>query len=301
MAVVVLAALAVNLAVMVPEIAAVGWLESSFRRLFASRPSRSAVTDMVAFLLVQSSLALVLASVLTVGVVNLFTHGIRGALAPWQMQLVMHPAVYYLLYLLVIDFCNYWAHRFFHQVAFLWEIHKFHHSATEMTVLTATRDHPLERLMGTIFVVLPISLLAPPRDVLALTVIVSAIGPIKHCNAGWSWGWFGKYVVQSPRAHRIHHSIDDRHHNRNYASIFSFWDHMFGTWCADETARPAIGLADNQFNQKGTLSDLASCYQESVRTLFARDLAVDPRAVGLAPPPRPDTHASTTYRSDLPS
>src|SRR4051812_14923522 len=151
----VLVAGAVNFVVMMVELCAIGWEESSIRKLFV-RPSKSAINDIVLFFLVQSSLANVLGALLTFGVVTLFTHEIRQSLAPWQLTVAVNPFFYYGLYLLLIDFCNYWNHRLFHKIEFMWEIHKFHHAATEMTVLTATRDHPLERIMGTLFVVIPV-------------------------------------------------------------------------------------------------------------------------------------------------
>jgi sterol desaturase/sphingolipid hydroxylase (fatty acid hydroxylase superfamily) len=268
LAISVLVASAVNMGVMLIELWVMGWQESSLRRLFV-RPSKSAINDIVLFFLVQSSVATFLGSILTLGIVSFFTHQIRRSLAPWQLTIALNPFFYYGLYLLVIDFCNYWNHRLFHKIEFLWEIHKFHHAATEMTVLTATRDHPLERIMGTLFVVLPVALLAPPaKEVALLTLLVAVIGPLKHSGMDWGWGWFGKYVVQSPRAHRIHHSIEPQHHNKNYASIFSFWDHFFATWSKDETSTPAVGIVGNELNHNGTIWDMAHCYDSSLRSVL---------------------------------
>jgi sterol desaturase/sphingolipid hydroxylase (fatty acid hydroxylase superfamily) len=201
---------------------------------------------------------------------------VRHSLAPWQVKIAFNPFFYYGTYLVLVDFFNYWNHRMFHQVGFLWEIHKFHHAATEMTVLTATRDHPVERIFGTLFVVLPVALLAPPSgEIFWLTLFVAAIGPIKHSGLDWGWSWFGKYVVQSPRAHWIHHSTEYRHHNKNYASIFSFWDHIFGTWHEPEKERPVIGLANNPLNRRGTLWDIWACYRSSCESLWRKILGKD--------------------------
>ena len=40
-------------------------------------------------------------------------------------------------------FVNYWAHRLLHTRA-LFEVHKVHHSALELNVLTPTRNHPVD-------------------------------------------------------------------------------------------------------------------------------------------------------------
>ena len=256
-------AFGVNIAVMLVELCFVGWKESSLQRVFV-RPSRSAISDLLLFVLVQTALAKIIGSIMTFGVINIFTFHVKQNLAPWQVQLAMNPFLYYGVYLLFIDFFNYWNHRAFHQFEFLWEIHKFHHAATEMTVFTATRDHPIERIFGTVFVVLPVALLAPPAsDVFWLTLFVATIGPLKHSALDLDWSWFGRYVIQSPRAHRIHHSVESRHHNKNYASIFSFWDHMFGTWYEPGLERPTLGVEDNPYNHRGTWWDILMCYRQS--------------------------------------
>ena len=42
--------------------------------------------------------------------------------------------------ILAKDFIAYWSHRISHMVPFLWDSHEFHHSATEMTMLSAWRN-----------------------------------------------------------------------------------------------------------------------------------------------------------------
>lgn len=37
-------------------------------------------------------------------------------------------------------------------------------------------------------------------------------------------------VIVSPNMHRVHHSELRREHDGNYASIFSFWDRLFGSY-----------------------------------------------------------------------
>ena len=50
----------------------------------------------------------------------------------------------------------------------------------------------------------------------------------------------------TPHVHRLHHSIDRSLSDTNYANIFPFWDHLFGTF-SDPTLHVAgeVGVADD--------------------------------------------------------
>jgi sterol desaturase/sphingolipid hydroxylase (fatty acid hydroxylase superfamily) len=57
--------------------------------------------------------------------------------------------------------------------------------------------------------------------------------------AEWPWlarfalallfGDLVRYVLVTPQFHRVHHSIEPRHRDRNFGLTFSIWDHLFGT------------------------------------------------------------------------
>ena len=54
--------------------------------------------------------------------------------------LLMQFVVFYLS----SNFVFYWAHRWMHQNAFLWSLHRTHHSTEALTFMTGGRVHPLE-------------------------------------------------------------------------------------------------------------------------------------------------------------
>lgn len=140
------------------------------------------------------------------------------------------PYLSYFIFILVLDFFNYWVHRLMHQVPLLWTIHSFHHSATKMTMLTALRDHPLERAILHLFKAVPAAVLGVPiGDYFLIALVLQSIGYLKHSNINAGWGFIGDYLIQSPLAHRIHHSNKPEEYGLNYASIFQFWDIIFGT------------------------------------------------------------------------
>jgi sterol desaturase/sphingolipid hydroxylase (fatty acid hydroxylase superfamily) len=67
-----------------------------------------------------------------------------------------------------------------------------------------------------------------------------------HANVKTNFGLF-KYVMVTPQSHRIHHSIDPRHRDKNFGVVFSFWDRMFGTLYPHYDEYPETGITDHRF------------------------------------------------------
>jgi sterol desaturase/sphingolipid hydroxylase (fatty acid hydroxylase superfamily) len=240
-------AAAVVVAVLAGEALIVGWKSSSAFRL--TRLSRSARTDLLAFVLVETSLALVVGMSMFFGVTYLLQKLIAAELVHIEKLRMSSPAGALIVYFLAVDFVGYWAHRLCHRVPALWELHRYHHSAPEMTGLTAYRDHPMERAFTSLMLAAPAALIAMPvSDFVAVHALAKVIGVLKHANVRSNWGWFGRYLIQSPGAHWVHHSMDPAHHNRNFSSLFQFWDVIFRTAVhpRPEAARAIrIGLVDD--------------------------------------------------------
>jgi sterol desaturase/sphingolipid hydroxylase (fatty acid hydroxylase superfamily) len=155
-------------------------------------------------------------------IAEFYDHG-HGPLSrlPYWMQLVG--------YLVATDFALYWIHRSFHR-GFLWKYHAVHHASEDLEWISAARFHPVNLALGTALV-----------DVVALFAGISphifvVVAPFNivtscmvHANLSWTFGPL-RYVFSSPVFHRWHHAraVCDK----NYASTFSLWDVMFGTYHA---------------------------------------------------------------------
>lgn len=151
--------------------------------------------------------------------------------------------IYMVVSLLVVTFTAYWAHRLMHRIPALWHIHKIHHSAENLNYSTVYHKHLLETLLQT-----PLHLVA----VLALgTNLVAPFGIVfkfvdvfGHANIRINTGWL-TYLVSTPQAHRVHHSIDPKHYDSNFSNTFMWWDHIFGTFNYDPEAPPtAYGVTE---------------------------------------------------------
>lgn len=138
---------------------------------------------------------------------------------------------------LIFDFFGYWLHRFQHMSRFLWLHHKLHHSDPNFDILTSYRNNWVEAGLGFLAVGVPTSLLFQfdSFDPLTSGPIVAAglflwsvVQATNHLNVRWHLGW-GAYIYAGPQAHRIHHSLEAHHIDKNFAA-FPIWDILFGTF-----------------------------------------------------------------------
>ena len=163
---------------------------------------------------------------------------------------------------------SYVAHRLSHRVGFLWLVHSIHHSQPSLTAFTNFRFHLGNVLFRTLVQFPVFVLLGSPQlggvPLLWLTVLASVLlEGLAHCDLPWRFGLLGRLLV-SPAFHRVHHSVEERHHDRNFGIALSVWDRLFGT-AADDRERPAAyGLAAPRVPE-GFLRQLAFPLAEAVR------------------------------------
>jgi sterol desaturase/sphingolipid hydroxylase (fatty acid hydroxylase superfamily) len=250
-------ALGLLLFVWVLEVSVTGWRKSGIRRVLGNR-SASTVNDIIFFLIHVSGAAIILSWIFSLGIPVVIRNALREVV---NLNLGTHvdPLLHLMLYLLMVDFCNYWQHRLMHRSPSLWHIHSFHHSATEFNTITVFREHPLDKAINTLATILPAVVLGiPVADYPIFITIYGIVGFIKHSQVPWRLGWFGKYVIQSPVDHWIHHSTQREHHDKNFANVFAFWDHLFGTYYNGNATNDEIGLPGDSYNKKNYISDFLS-------------------------------------------
>lgn len=149
------------------------------------------------------------------------------------------------LSVLAYDFLGYWHHRFLHR--FFWPVHATHHAIQELSALNSY-GHFAEKITQFLIMVIPLSLVdwGSPAVPFAITLVV---------NLGEYWihspttaqlnGMRGIFVT--PRFHRIHHSLEPQHFDKNFGVFFSFWDRLFGTaFIPASNEWPETGLADRR-------------------------------------------------------
>lgn len=134
-----------------------------------------------------------------------------------------------LLSVFLYDVGYYVFHRLQHSVPLLWRYHAVHHSIEELNTFNAYH-HVSEYLFRIPLLMVPLNLLiwVNGPQVLITGLILSAVGNLSHSNTKLSFGPF-RYIFTEPRYHRVHHSVEPRHWNRNFAFYFPILDMLFRT------------------------------------------------------------------------
>ena len=293
------------------ELLFVGWSRSSLKAL--SKPSASARLDLlsilVMLLLPQRYLGYLLSFgllfVIDVYLVRHFDLGVTHFISLWALQI--------LAVTLLQSFLRYWLHRMEHAIPALWSLHKFHHSADQMTMLTSARGTQFLKGVENGIVVLPMGLLAsptlPPLTTLggvglaaagvyfAYHTFILINGYLAHSNLETDYGWVGRWLIVSPRMHRLHHARTPEYYDKNFSNDLVIWDRLFGTYARHDGAHGPvslpIGLEDNPFNHSHSLAGSLREYFVTTFVVFWRELARGAVAFSPSRSRRPQAQSQT--------
>ncbi|MEA2165049.1 MAG: hypothetical protein QOK37_3176 [Thermoanaerobaculia bacterium] len=162
------------------------------------------------------------------------------------------------------DVWQYWVHRAQHRWPILWETHKFHHSDTALNSSTAGRHQFLNYLVFAVAYA-PMLLLfgghAP--HFIAGVLMFRVWGFVNHANVRLGFGPLTS-LVAGPQWHRIHHSVEPEHRDKNFATFFPFIDRMFGTYYApapNEYPATGIGPEPEGFLMQATISPFVATWR----------------------------------------
>jgi len=154
----------------------------------------------------------------------------------------------FLLCLVAYDFTFYWAHRWGHEMNIFWGAHIVHHQSQEYNLSVALRQSWFHTALGFV-IFLPLPLLGFDPLIFAGAAAFATLYQFWiHTRHIKSIGIF-EWVFNSPSHHRVHHGVNDKYLDKNYAAVFILWDRMFGTFCKEEE-EPDYGITTplNSFN-----------------------------------------------------
>lgn len=166
--------------------------------------------------------------------------GIRSAVGgmPWLVQ--------FGLAVLLTDIMQYWFHRMFHKIPFLWGFHAVHHSAKHMDWLAGARMHFVEIILLRGVTSLPLLTLGfLPSVMQAYIGMVYIYASLLHANLGGNFNELGQWVAV-PRFHHWHHAIEAEGVDKNFAIHFPWLDKIFGTFYLPKDKWPTgYGVPEN--------------------------------------------------------
>lgn len=214
-------------------------------------------------------------------------------LEDWLPGLDHHPLASFVMYLVILDFAEYWRHRLSHTLGWWWALHEIHHSQRKMSFWTDSRNHLLDDVTAGVWFAL-VSLLVgvPPGHFIGLLVAVRFVENLSHANTRLSFGRLGELMLVGPRYHRWHHALDLPGQPRlrygcNYAILFPVWDILFGTLYLGE-GFPATGVHDESPEERSARDSFWRQQWMGLRHL-AQALTHQRAATHLSEPRIPDS------------
>jgi sterol desaturase/sphingolipid hydroxylase (fatty acid hydroxylase superfamily) len=129
--------------------------------------------------------------------------------------------------LLLYDFMYYFFHRAMHHPKVMRHMHGVHHFVRFPTSDESIYLHPGETLGGVGLLILSVVVVGPISNVsfIVMFAIYSSVNIIVHSNLVFPHPAFRLFNFWTTSHDVHHHKV-----KHNYASIFPFWDQMFGTY-----------------------------------------------------------------------
>ena len=209
-------------------------------------------------------------------IAGLLSGGLIFGMAMWvyQFRLVEIGWVWWawIACFLLDDLAYYVFHRAAHRVRWFWASHVIHHSSQHYNLSTALRQTWTGFFSVAFLFRLPLFLIGFPPAMVFFCAGINLIYQFWiHTEViGRMPAWF-EAVMNTPSHHRVHHAVNPRYLDRNYAGVFIVWDRMFGTYQRErDDDRPRYGIV----RQLGSFNVLWAALHEWIG--IARDLWTAP-------------------------
>jgi sterol desaturase/sphingolipid hydroxylase (fatty acid hydroxylase superfamily) len=249
----------------------VGYKNSSFFRII-NFISKSGKTDSFYIFLKISGLADIIFNLILLG----FGFYLLKKLESLSLITISHLYNSYILELFLVTicttFCHYWHHRIMHHPIF-WELHKLHHSASEMNIITASREHPLVSATSGLLIIVPVLILGIRAEVLLFYKIFNSVwNMFLHSKVDLIPIWFRKFFITT-KDHYIHHSINSKHFNKNFGDVFTIWDRVFGSYYNGDSTKDKIilGVEDKNYHKPLYFKDIILILRKWILSNFKRN------------------------------
>ncbi|MFT5421080.1 MAG: sterol desaturase/sphingolipid hydroxylase (fatty acid hydroxylase superfamily) [Candidatus Endobugula sp.] len=151
--------------------------------------------------------------------------------ASWRPEWMRSPIVL-LIDIVILDGFLYWWHRLNHYLPVFWRFHEVHHLDEFLDSTTGLRFHFGEVFLSAIArALLIVALGMPIATVIIFEICILVFSIFNHSNLrilNRLEKILSLFIV-TPAIHWLHHHAQRGDTDSNYATIFSFWDRLFGT------------------------------------------------------------------------
>jgi sterol desaturase/sphingolipid hydroxylase (fatty acid hydroxylase superfamily) len=157
------------------------------------------------------------------------------------------------------DLAYYWFHRIAHERRWFWASHVVHHSSQHYNLTTALRQTWTGTLGLSFIFWLPLVWIGfPPLMVLMFSAISLVYQFWIHTETIGRLGPL-EWVMNTPSHHRVHHAINAKYLDANYAGVLIIWDRLFGTFVPeDDKEQIRYGI----ISQLGTFNPIRVAFHE---------------------------------------
>lgn len=137
------------------------------------------------------------------------------------------------------DLAYYAFHRSAHRVRWFWASHVIHHSSQHYNLSTALRQTWTGFISLGFLFRLPLFLIGFPPAMVFFCAGLNLIYQFWiHTEAIKRLPKWFEAVMNTPSHHRVHHGVNPRYLDANYAGVFIIWDKMFGSFVAERDDEP---------------------------------------------------------------
>ena len=170
-----------------------------------------------------------------------------------------------ILAIVILDLGDYIRHWISHNIPLFWELHEFHHAATEMTIFNNFRNSLFEIQILNLLFFLPVTVLIsallnecitlgyyiPLFIILIDNVIAQFFAYFGHSSLTVIYPKPFSYFLMSPALHLLHHSNNPEHYNCNYGTKYVLWDKVFGSYLNESNLVniKGYGVKNTQYNK----------------------------------------------------
>jgi len=182
-------------------------------------------------------------------------------------ELSKHSWATWILGFLLVDLGYYWWHRTSHEVNIVWAGHVVHHSSEKYNLSVALRQSLTAVMFSWIFY-LPLAVIGIPPIVFAANKVINLLYQFWiHTELIGKLGPL-EWVINTPSHHRVHHGVNPRYLDKNYAGTLIVWDRIFGSF--EPESEPVIYGITKPINSWNPLWANFHFWAELIRQSFSK-------------------------------